>query len=412
MVGIGRILLAAVLASGAALGALAQGVVTLDTATLDKYVGAYQMDPKHLFTVTRDGTHLFSRLGAQPQFEIFSSGGPKFAPKVVPAEIEFVLDAGGAVTAVTIHQNGHDLTMPRISEAQAAAIAAQPIGHPMPVTWPQLKITPRLLTPSGGTFDVWPCFSPDGKTILFSRSNDRGQNWQLFKIAAAGGEAVPFAELPVSATRCNWSAQGMIAFTGITGRTGGTWVMNSDGGGAHAVAAAGLSDQVVYPSWYPDGKSLAAIDAKSMTIKRFDLAGGTAMALTDRAQVLTGMPSVSPDGKTVAFAGQKNAGQRYDQEENAIWLAENGAAHPLETVPLQGRAPAWSPDGKKIAFESDRGNGAAHYAVFMINRDGSGLVQLTDFALDATHPVFSRDGRHMVFSHGGAISGIGVIDLP
>lgn len=409
MVGIGRIFLAVMLAMGTA---RAQNIVTLDTTTLDKYVGAYQMDPKHLFIVTRDGTHLFSRLGAQPPLELFAQSQTKFMPKAVPAEIEFVLDAGGATTAVTIHQNGREITMPRISAAQAAAIAAQPTGHPMPVTWPQPKIAPRLLTPSGGTFDVWPCFSPDGKTILFSRSSDRGQTWRLFKVAAAGGEATPFAELPVSATRCNWSAQGMIAFTGIARRTGGTWVMNSDGSGAHAVTAAGLSDQMVYPSWYPDGKNLAATDAQSMTIKRFDLAGGTATALTDRAQVLTGMPSVSPDGKTVAFAGQKNAGQRYDQEENAIWLAENGAAHPLETAVLQGRAPVWSPDGKKIAFESDRGNGQGHYAIFMANRDGSGLVQLTDFALDATHPVFSHDGRHMVFSHGGGISGIGVIDLP
>jgi Tol biopolymer transport system component len=412
MVGMGRIFLAAALAMGSTIGARAQDAVTLDAATLDKYVGAYQMDPKHLFIVTREGIHLFSRLGAQPQLELFPQGQTKFAPKAVPAEIEFMLDAGGAATAVTIHQNGREITMPRITQAQAAAISAQPIGHPIPVTWPQLKITPRLLTPSGGTFDVWPCFSPDGKTILFSRSSDRGQTWHLFKVAAAGGEAAPFADLPVSATRCNWSAQGMIAFSGIAGRTGGTWVMKEDGSSAHAVAATGLSDQVVYPSWYPDGKSLAAIDAESMTVKRFDVSGGTATALTDRAQVLTGMPSVSPDGKTVAFAGQKNAGQRYDQEENAVWLAENGAAHPLEAVPLQGRAPAWSPDGKRIAFESDRGNDRGHYAVFIINRDGSGLVQLTDFALDATHPVFSRDGRHMVFSHGGGISGIAVIDLP
>jgi Tol biopolymer transport system component len=154
------------------------------------------------------------------------------------------------------------------------------------------------------------------------------------------------------------------------------------------------------------------IDGESMTIKRFDLAGGTATALTDRTQVLTGMPSVSPDGKTVAFAGQKNTGQRYDQEENTVWLVDAGGARTLEAEPLQGRAPVWSPDGKKIAFESDRGNGQAHYALFMANRDGSGLVQLTDFALDATHPVFSRDGRHMVFSHGGGISGVAVIDLP
>ena len=382
------------------------------TPQFDKYAGAYRLDAKRLFVVTTHDGHLYAQLGAQPQLEIFFKGGNTFAPQAVPAEIEFAVDAADAVTTVTIHQNGHDITMPRLSAAEAAAIAAQPSGHPMPVTWPQKALTPRLLTPAGKTFDVWPCFSPDGKTIVFSRSDDRGRTWKFFKVAAAGGDAVPFGELPVSPTRCSWSAQNRIAFTGTSGNSAALWVVNGDGSDAHAVTAPGLPQQPVYPSWYADGKSLTVMDGQALAVKRIDLDSGTVTALTDRAHVLSGMPSIAPDGRTVAFAGQANKGQRYDQEENAVWLAEDGAAHPLETPPLQGRAPVWSPDGRKIAFESDRGNDKGHYAVFVINRDGSGLMQLTDFALDATHPVFSRDGRHLVFSHGGAISGIAVIDLP
>jgi Tol biopolymer transport system component len=100
-----------------------------------------------------------------------------------------------------------------------------------------------------------------------------------------------------------------------------------------------------------------------------------------------------------------------------VWMANSSSTNsvPLETPPLQGRAPVWSPDGKQLAFESDRGNPDGHYAVFIINRDGSGLTQVTDFTLDATHPVFSRDGRHLVFAYGqpGAnTTGIAILDLP
>jgi Tol biopolymer transport system component len=53
-----------------------------------------------------------------------------------------------------------------------------------------------------------------------------------------------------------------------------------------------------------------------------------------------------------------------------------------------------------LAFESDRGSPNGFYAVFIIDRDGSGLVQVTDYALNANHPVFSPDGQRLVFAMG------------
>jgi Tol biopolymer transport system component len=302
----------------------------------------------------------------------------------------------------------------------ATAASAQE-ALPVPRTWAMMPgIVPRMLTsPDGTALDYWPSFSPDGQTVLFSRTRDGGKSWDLMRIAASGGTAVPFfgQPLPVSATRADWGKNGTVAFTGTASDDlSGVWIADRDGKNAHRVAISGASNRLFYPSWYPDGKSLAVADASALVMMRVDTAGGAVAKLTDRAQVMTGMVSVSPDGSAVAFAGQKNGGQPYNQKQNVLWLRTASGVMPLENPPVQGRTPAWSPDGKRITFESDRGSPDGNYAIFIINRDGTGLVQVTDYGLNANHPVWSRDGKHMVFSVGDPlgkkISTITVIDLP
>jgi Tol biopolymer transport system component len=275
----------------------------------------------------------------------------------------------------------------------------------------------RFLT-SGGQ-DLWPCFSPDGTHLLFSRQV--GDPWELFLVPAVGGlpQQLTRSPLPVSATRANWSKQNnLIAFTGTSSHgENSIWVMNSDGLNPREVKSHGLSDQMFYPSWYPNGEQVAAMDAQGMVIKKVDLNTGVAVTITDHRQVFTGMPSVSPDGKWIAFAGQENTGQQYDQTKNAIWLVDDsGVAHAVESNPGQGRAPTWSPDGKRLAFESTRGSTTSLYSIFLINRDGTGLTQVTDPVLNADHPVWSPDGRQLAFSARASTwikrRGIAIIELP
>ena len=261
----------------------------------------------------------------------------------------------------------------------------------------------HFVTREAGAIDIWPCFSPDGKTVLFSRTLDEGRTWVLYVVPASGGEARRFsaAPLPVSATRANWSkVNGLIAFTAET--TGGTslWLINSDGTEPRQVRVSGLSDSVFYPSWYPTGKRLSVVDfggGEGGVVKQIDLASHSATALTSRQQVLAGMPRVSPDGRSIAFAGQKNRGQKYDQLKNSIWLRdEAGKLRQLD--PKQGRAPAWSADGKWLAFESDRDSREHLYAIFIARRNGTAIQQITPHALDAIHPAWAPNGKLVVFA--------------
>lgn len=299
----------------------------------------------------------------------------------------------------------------------ACGRAASPIDSPGN-PWPSLASSSvRFLT--SGNQDMWPCFSPDGVHILFSRRV--GETFELLLIPVAGGQPQQLSRSPlvVSATRANWSKQkNRIAFTGTSSHDENRiWIINYDGLSAREVESNDLSDQMFYPSWFPSGEQIAAMDAKDMAIKRVDLNTGVAVTITDPKRVLAGMPSVSPDGKWIAFAGQENTGQKYDQTKNSIWLVgDTGVAHNLELNPAQGRAPTWSPDGKRLAFESTRGSTNGLYSIFTINRDGTELIQVTDPALNADHPVWSPDGRQLAFSARASNwvkgRGIAIIDLP
>jgi len=404
--------------------------IALSPEEFDRIAGYYQLQPGLIMWFRRDGARLIQGQNNGPGREVLAERATRLYYATGPVQFSFTIDAGGRATAVTINLNGNERTGTRVGDDAARAIIAQsPAPAPPPPravaarTWQSLPgITPRFVTrlqPEQG-IDQTAIFSPDSRSLLFSRTA-AGLPPFLMTVPVDGGEARPFAKtpLPVGATRMRWSPKGdVIAFSGLSPRDNklSTWLIDADGGNARPIAVTGLSDQVAYPTWYPDGRYLAVMDSQELAIKRISVAGGAAQILTDRSKVYTGMPSVSPDGKSIVFAGQANNGQAYNQSFNAIWVREEGKpARQLEGGALQGRTPTWSPDGKRIAFESDRGSPDGRYGIFIINADGTGLVQVTDYAFTAQHPVWSPDGRKMAFTGRDPATnqvGVAVIDLP
>jgi hypothetical protein len=93
--------------------------IKLNASALNAFVGAYQMQPDVVLTITRRGNRLFSHRGgpgAGPdKLEIFPETETAFFLKAVNAQMTFTKDSAGRVSQVVIrHPSGHDETGPKI----------------------------------------------------------------------------------------------------------------------------------------------------------------------------------------------------------------------------------------------------------------------------------------------------------
>jgi hypothetical protein len=86
-------------------------------------VGFYQFGQSGTLTVTRNGQQLFAQLTGQPAIPIYPQSDSEFFLKVVNAQISFITDPQGVVASLVLHQNGQNITRPRIDAATAKQIA-------------------------------------------------------------------------------------------------------------------------------------------------------------------------------------------------------------------------------------------------------------------------------------------------
>ena len=101
--------------------------IQLDAATLDHYVGHYKVTDNVVMAITRNGTQLSTQLTGQPSFDIYPTTLTHFvvALEQLHASFDAVTDPEGRATAMVLHQNGQDITMPRIDDAAAAQVNAE-----------------------------------------------------------------------------------------------------------------------------------------------------------------------------------------------------------------------------------------------------------------------------------------------
>lgn len=124
----------------------------------------------------------------------------------------------------------------------------------------------------------------------------------------------------------------------------------------------------------------------------------TAQQITRFGGELMASPAWSPDGLQLVVVSN------FDGDEE-LWLVNRDGANVVQLTINEAvdRQPTWSPDGSTIVYVSDQASAVESnlfelYAVSPLDEDGSTIRQLTDADGSSYSPSWSPDGRVIVFA--------------
>jgi len=168
-------------------------------------------------------------------------------------------------------------------------------------------------------------------------------------------------------------------------------------------------------TWSPDGKQVAFISNISgrNNLWLVPATGGwpTQLTISDQRQ---GEPVWSPDGTWIAYISDHDGDEQWD-----IFLVspKTGDVTNLTTSPDSAELdPAWSPDGRQLAYATKPKTGSSYEIELMdvATRHVRHLTRNTPKELSNQHPIFSRDGKFIVYTQWhatGKDASVFVVDL-
>jgi hypothetical protein len=224
-----------------------------------------------------------------------------------------------------------------------------------------------------------PAVSPDGTTLAFSADSDG--TFQLYVVPLPAGAVRQLTHHQGGAVTPAWSPDGkQVAFS--SGMS--LFVIGSDGQNERAVVSG--ADRYAWHAVFAPGGHALVFDLQG-GIDELDLVTGIATPIVRHWTATIEHPSLSPDGRSIAF----NVSCDDDHGVLTIWVAPfvAGNSHCVDgtrvTFARDGAtaAPSFSPDGL-IAFE--RGKGAARIGIVS---PGAPVRDVTHGEGDDRNPTWS-----------------------
>ena len=192
-----------------------------------------------------------------------------------------------------------------------------------------------------------------------------------------------------------WAPDGKsVAFS-----AGDGWILrvSSEGGPSKAIIGPSQSGGGNHPSWSPDG-SYVAMDTGGgtgvPTLRIISVHGGTPIQVVPSSVPIQrgGHPCWSPDGTRLAFSSM-----------GSVWTVElaTGELTHIYTPPdgAWGRTFGWSPDGSRMSMDVGVPN-SGESDVWIVPLSGGVPLRLTDFPGREGNPVWSPDGTRIAFMAG------------
>lgn len=232
--------------------------------------------------------------------------------------------------------------------------AAPMLAAPTTAAMPRIGAVTQLTDVAGQ--EMSPALSPDGKTLLYVMYGDTGSHVFMQRVGGSNPINLTPGEGKLNIDPAFSPDGERIAFAS-TREGGGVFVMGATGENPRRV-----SDEGFDPAWSPDGRSLVYTTSNVISpLTRTEIAALWVVDLETRERRLV---DTSNAQDTSVFSG------------DAV-------------------GPAWSPDGSRIAFWGLNGGGQRD--LFMVSAAGGDRVALTNDAPTDWNPVWSSDGRSIVF---------------
>jgi Tol biopolymer transport system component len=220
--------------------------------------------------------------------------------------------------------------------------------------------------------------------------------WQI-ALALPGKDALRYIDTAGDAFDPSYHPRtGLLAFTSLrTNRDQGTiWVLDTRSGEIWQASPPSLNSQ--FPVWSPDGEALLytaePLGGNAITARnyRYFVGSGENIQWSDEH---AGWSDWARDG-TVVFT--RYTGHSYD-----IFIANgdgSGAVNLTNTDDFNEDIPSWSLDGSTIAFVRNPKPAEDDRDIFVMQRDGTNIRQLTTLAGPDSNPIWV-DPASLVFAH-------------
>jgi TolB protein len=270
------------------------------------------------------------------------------------------------------------------------------------------------LSGTPGHLNEEPAWSPDGSQIAFA--SDRKGNYDIYVMNSDGSNvrqltSNPFAYLYFIVGNAadygpTWSPDGKkIAF--VSGRNNSAWsfvdtdifIMDADGRNVVSWEGSQYYSADNYPEWSPDGCCIVYTSSKYPYVNDSEVPDifsayanpANDVNITNLTNTYTenSSPSWSPQGERIVFASVRNG--NWD-----IYMMNKSGSEIVQLTHSDNFAfsPDWSPDGTRIAFAGGEGEKCD---IFVMNTDGTNNVRLTNGPASYFSPAWSPDSRRIAF---------------
>jgi Tol biopolymer transport system component len=227
-------------------------------------------------------------------------------------------------------------------------------------------------------------WTPDGGGLVMMGSPGSQFTYQLWYLSYPDGEARRISNDLNNYQSLSLTADGKKLVTVQTATASNIWVAPASNPNAAKQITSGTGTSALWLSWTPAGKIVYGSNASGdQDLWIVGTEGRSPKQLTANARVNM-TPSVSPDGRSVAFTTDRAVLPH-------IWKINIDGSNPQRLTDGEGEAaPFWSPDGRWIYYTSIVPFTGKN-TIWRIPSEGGASVQITDKSSQGS--VVSPDGK-------------------